>query len=267
MAESARFRALERAGLLHPGACHVSCGCHRSYGRNGSLTRYYTCRNHDVLRAGSEDRLCPERYIRASELDQYVFDQVRQALLDPQQLLAGERAVLASAPDENELIARQLKRLDAVLAAKQTERARLLDAYQAGLLDLEELTRRTSTLTARHHQLAQEKDTLTTRSTELATQNRLRRRLAGFSERIAASLDDLDFEGRRRLLRLVVEKVSVTGWRVEIHLKIPLPDEPPPESDPPRHGPPGPDQPKLDPARPTPPSSDVRLRSVHRTAA
>ena len=104
----------------------------------------------------------------------------------------------------------------------ERERARLLDAYQAGLLDLDELTRRTSALTARHDQLAREKETLTQRSTELATQNRLRHRLAGFSERIAASLDDLDFEGRQRLLRLVVEKVRVTGWRVEIHLKIPL---------------------------------------------
>ena len=195
-------------------------------------------RNHDVLRAGSEDRLCPERYIRANELDQYVFEQVRQALLDPQQLLAGERAVLAGAPDENELIARQLKRLDTAIDAKQRERARLLDAYQAGLIDLDELTRRTSALTARHDQLVHEKETLTTRSAELATQNRLRRRLAGFSERIAASLDDLDFDGRQRLLRLVVEKVRVTGWRVEIHLKIPLANEPPPDADPPEHGPP-----------------------------
>ena len=254
-------------GLIQCGHCHVSCGCHRSYGRNGKLTRYYACRNHDVLRAGSEERLCPERYIRANELDQYVFDQVRQALLDPQQLIAGERAVLASAPDENELIARQLNRLDAALHAKHAEHARLLDAYQAGLLDLQELTRRTSALTARHNQLARERQTLTTRSTELATQNRLRRRLTEFSERIAASLDDLDFEGRRRLLRLVVENISVSGWRVEIHLKIPLAHEPPPDADPPDHGPHGPDQPKPGPTSPTPPSTDVRLRSIHRAAA
>jgi len=185
-------------------------------------------------------------------------------LLDPQQLIAGDRAVLASAPDENELIARQLNRLDAALDAKHAERARLLDAYQAGLLDLQELTRRTSALTARHNQLARERETLTTRSAELATQNRLRCQLTGFSERIAASIDDLDFEGRRRLLRLVVENVSVSGWRVELQLKIPLSHEPPADADPPDHGPPGPDKPKPGPIRPGPPSSDVRLRSVHR---
>jgi site-specific DNA recombinase len=178
--------------------------------------RYYECRNHDLLRAGSPGRLCPERNIRANELDLYVFEQVRQALLDPQQLLAGEHAVLAGAPDENELVAAQLKRLDSAIDAKERERARLLDAYQAGLMELGELTRRTAALTARRSELVRDKDTLTQRSAELATQNRLRRRLAGFSERIAASLDDLDFEGRRRLLRLVVERVRVSGWRVEI---------------------------------------------------
>jgi site-specific DNA recombinase len=250
-------------GLIQCGHCHVSCNCHSAYGRKGTRTRYYSCRNDDVLRARSEDRLCPERNIRADALDEYVFGQVRQALLDPQQLLAGERAVLASAPDENELIAGQLKRLNITIDANHGERARLLDAYQAGLLDLDELTRRTAALTARHHQLVRERDTLTTRSTELATQNRLRHRLADFSQRIAASLHDLDFEGRQRLLRLIVERIRVIGWRVEIHLKIPLPDDPPPDHNPHGDGPPGPDRPQPGPAGPRPLSTDVRLRSVH----
>jgi site-specific DNA recombinase len=251
-------------GLIECGHCHVGCSCHNSYGRNSTLTRYYCCRNHDLLRAGSEDRLCPERNIRANELDEYVFEQVRQALLTPDQLLAAERAALTGAPNENELVAAQLGRLDTAIQAKQRERARLLDAYQAGLLELEELTRRTGLLATRRAELTREKDTLSRRSAELATQNRMRRRLAGFSERVAASLDDLDFAGRRSLIRLVVEKVSVTGWRVEIHLKIPLPNEPPPNQDRPDHRPPGPYPPTPGPPRPNPPSSDVRLRSDHR---
>jgi site-specific DNA recombinase len=250
-------------GLVQCGHCHVSCNCATGYTRkSGKVYRYYECRNHDLLRAGSPERLCPERNIRANELDQYVFEQVRQALLDPQQLLAAERALLAGAPAENELVAAQLKRLDSAIDAKERERARLLDAYQAGLIELAELTRRTAALTARRRELLHEKDTLTTRSAELSTQNRLRRRLADFSERIVASLDALDFKGRQRLLRLVVERVRVNGWRVEIHLKIPLPDEPPPDSDPPQHGPSDPDQPKPGPARARPLSSDLRLRSV-----
>ena len=170
--------------------------------------------------------------------------------------------MLAGAPDENELTAGQLKRLNTAIDAKQGERTRLLDAYQAGLLDLDELTRRTGALTARRSQLVHERETLTTRSAELATHNRLRHRLAGFAERIAASLDELDFDGRQRLLRLIVERVHISGWHVEIHLKIPLPDDPH-DDDALQRGPSGPDQPQPGPTGPRPLSSDVRLRSVH----
>jgi len=239
-------------GLIECGHCHLGCNCHRMRGRNGTWHRYYYCRGHDVLRAHSPDGRCPERNIRADELDNYVWAQVRQVLLDPRQLIAGERAVIAGTPaDESELVTAQLKRLDTALDSNERERTRLPDAYQAGLLELDELTRRTAALTARRDQLAQEKTTLAKRSAELATENRLRRRLAGFAEQIAESLDDLDIDGRRRLLRLVIEKIRVTGWRVEIHLKIPLPDDPP-DDDPPAPGPEPDDG----------PSSDMRLRSL-----
>ena len=241
-------------GLIECGHCHLGCNCHRMRGRNGTWHRYYYCRGHDPLRTRAGIGRCPERNIRADELDEYVFAQVRQALLDPRQLIAAEHAVIAGAPaDQNELVVAQLKRLDRALQSNERERARLIDAYQTGLLELDELTNRTATITARRDQLNQEKDVLTNRSVELATENRLRRRLAGFAEQIAASLDDLDTEGRRRLLRLVVEKVRVTGWRVEIHLKIPLPDDPPNDDSPNDDSPPEPNN---------GPSSDMRLRSL-----
>ena len=220
-------------------------------GRNGAFHRYYYCRNHDILRAGGEHLRCPERNIRADELDDYVFDQVRRALLDPRQLIAGERAIITTTPpDDDELIGAQLATLERKRDQAERERGRLLDAYQAALLDLAELTRRTAALTARRDQLAAEHAELTDRRAELATENRLRRGLAGFAERVLASLDDLDFDGRQRLLRMVLEKVRVTGWRVEIHLKIPLTDDDTGTQREPRPPKPGPG-----------PSSDTDLRS------
>ncbi len=238
-------------GLIECGHCHVGCNCHKMRGRNGALHRYYYCRNHDILRAGGEHLRCPERNIRADELDAYVFAQVRRALLEPAQLLAGERAVItATPPNDDELIGTQLAAIERKRDQAEHERGRLLDAYQADLLDLDEVTRRTATLTARRDQLAAEHAELTARRSELATENRVRRGLAGFAERTLAALDELDFDGRQRLLRLVVEKVRVTGWHVEIHLKIPITDDHPPtarEPQPPETGP--------------RPSSDMGLRS------
>jgi site-specific DNA recombinase len=236
-------------GLVECGHCQVGCNCHKMRGRNGAFHRYYYCRNHDPLRAGGEDKRCPERNIRANELDAFVFEQVRRVLTDPERLIAAERAVITGAPSDGELIAAQLERLERRLSQADQERQRLLDAYQAGLIDLEELTRRSKQIAARRAELAAEQNALRERNLELARENRLRRGIADFAERVLASLDELDFEARRRLLRMVVEKVRVSGWRVEIHLRIPLGNDPDGQREP--------------PPRPTPgPSSDMRLRSV-----
>jgi hypothetical protein len=73
----------------------------------------------------------------AGALDDYVFDRIRTALLDPDSLLAGEEAVAArtAAPDD-ELLSAELSRLDRKITAVDDERRRIADLYQASLLAL-----------------------------------------------------------------------------------------------------------------------------------
>ena len=238
-------------GLVKCGSCGVGVNCHKMRGRNGTWHRYYHCRNHDPLRAGGEHHRCPERNIRADELDTFVFDQVRAALLRPQVLLAGQAAVAARQPTpDDELLGAQLARLQRKLDAAQAERRRLVDLYQAGLLDLTEVGRRAAEVDARRQQLADQQARLAAERGRLAEGNRLRQRLAGFAERVTQAFDGLDVDQRQRLLRLVVDHVRVTGRHVDIHLRIPL-DEPPNNDPTGRH-----------PTGPTRPSTDMRLRSL-----
>ena len=239
-------------GLVVCGSCGVGANCHKMRGRNGAFHRYYYCRNHDPLRAGGVDRRCPERNIRADELDEFVFEQVRAALLRPDLLLAGQTALAgrASAPDD-ELLAVQLARLSRKLEHTFEERARLVDLYQAGLLDLPELQRRAKEVELRRKQLSTEHESLLAQRHELARDNRLQRRVETFARRVLESLDGLNFGQRQHLLRLVLEEVRVTGWQVEIRLRIPLDDGPADH----------PQKPARLPGAP-PVSSDVRLRSL-----
>ena len=57
-------------------------------------------------------------------------------------------------------------------------------------------------------------------------------------------IDTLDFDQKQTLLRLIVEEVHVTGWHVQIRLRIPLDDNP--------DGPPRPPNPDPSPDRPGP---------------
>ena len=155
-------------------------------GRNGTWHRYYYCHNHDPLRAGGQDRRCPERNIRADALDEFVFGQVRAALLDPALLLAGEQAIAVHAPaPDDQLLAAELARLDRRLEAARGEHNRLIDLYQAGLIDMPELQRRAAAITARQRELEHKRTSLAAQRADLARGNRLRHGVEHFAARVA----------------------------------------------------------------------------------
>ena len=248
-------------GMVRCGSCGVGVVCHKMRGRNGTFHRYYYCRNHDPLRAGGEDKRCNERNIRSDDLDAFVFEQVRKALLRPEVLLAGEQAVAKRAPaPDDELLDAQLARFDRKIEAADNERRRLADLYQAGLIELVELQRRAKELDARRANIDTQRHTLSDQRAELAKDNRLRRRIDAFAERAAAALDGLDFDQQQKLLRLVIDEVRVTGWNVEIRLRIPLdqPSPTPPTNPRPRRREPRAQDPK------EAVSSNDRLRSLGR---
>jgi site-specific DNA recombinase len=244
-------------GLVKCGACDAGTNCHKMRGRNGTWHRYYYCRNHDPLRAGGEDRRCPERNIRADALDEFVFDQIRAALTKPEMLLAGEQAIAVTTPiPDDELLAAELARLDRKIDATTAERRRVADLYQAGLIELPELQRRSSEVAARLRDQQAKRDTLGAERTALAHGNLLRRRVTDFARQIHEVIDQLDRPQKQQLLRLLIEDVHVTGWQVKIRLRVPLdpPDPGPTRPGPKRNAP-------LPTTRPTVSSQD-RLRSA-----
>jgi site-specific DNA recombinase len=213
--------------LLRCAHCQVKLNCYRAR-RNHTTTRYYLCPHRDPWRAGGAEHRCPERRVRADELDTFVFNQVRQLLTRPDLITAGQTAVAAHtpAPDE-ELLTTQLARLQRRLQTAHTERGRVADLYQAGVIDNAEMRRRSREIDTRAQRLELEHQTLIARRSELAAGNRLSRSITNFAQRALHGIDTLDFQGRQQLLRLVLEDVRVQGWNVELRLRIPLDENPP----------------------------------------
>ena len=52
--------------------------------------------------------------------------------------------------------------------------------------------------------------------------------LEEFAALISNNLKRISFENKQKLLRIVLEKVVVKDWRVDVHYNIPLPKPPPP---------------------------------------
>ena len=242
-------------GLVKCGVCKVGTNAHKMRGRNGTWHRYYYCRNHDPLRAGGEEHRCPERNIRADALDEFVFDHVRAALTEPALLLAGEQAVALAQPiPDDELLATELARLDRKIDSANAERRRLVDLFQAGLIEMPELQRRSREVAARHDELTTKRIALGAERTALAHGNMLRHRVNDFAQQIRGVIDQLDRPQRQQLMRLLIEDVHVTGSHVQIQLRIPL-DPPDPDGT-------GPNEPGPKPADARSVSSQDRLRSL-----
>jgi hypothetical protein len=91
---------------------------------------------------------------------------------------------------------------------------------QAGLAGLAELQRRATAINARQRELHDKHASLAAERTDLARGNRLRQAVDGFAARIAAVIDQLDPAQQQKLLRLLIEDVQVTGWHVQIRLRI-----------------------------------------------
>ena len=249
--------------LLRCAHCHVKLNCHRAR-RNHTTTRYYLCPHRDPWRAGGAEHRCPERRVRADELDTFVFNQVRQLLTRPDLITAGQTAVAAHTPaPDDELLTTQLARLQRRLQTAHTERGRVADLYQAGVIDNAEMRRRSREIDTRAQQLELEHQTLTARRSELAAGNRLSRSITNFAQRALHGIDTLDFQGRQQLLRLALEDVRVQGWNVELRLRIPL-DENPPATIPAPHTDRRPRARSARSARPAnePVSSNDHLRSI-----
>lgn len=212
--------------LVQCGSCGVAVGCQKMVTKSGKVHRYYWCPNH-VHHEMNGRPPCPERNVRAEALDNFVFEQVRAALLRPDVLLVAQSAVTAATPTpDDELLGTELARIDRKLEANRAERRRLADLYQAGLLELSDVQRRARDIDARHRSLTEQHEGLIAQRKELSTDNRLRQRVSDFAQRAAAGIDKLTFSERQQLMRLVVEQVRVTGWQVAIQLRIPLDDNP-----------------------------------------
>ena len=88
--------------------------------------------------------------------------------------------------------------------------------------------------------------------------NQVHRRVHDFAERIRGVIDQLDAVQKQQLLRLLIEEVRVTGWHVEIRLRIALDQPPPPDPQEPDRSP----DPNEPPSPPRRLSSEDGLRSV-----
>jgi site-specific DNA recombinase len=199
----------------------VSCG-HCRYGCVGRCQQgtydYYVCRTTTRLRATGVR--CPARFIPATALDDLVWRDLCQLLETPEMIAqAMERARGGHwLPQERQARQTNLMRGRAALE-QQIER--LTEAYLAGIVSLEEYKRRRRDAEARLAALARQEQDLTAEIERQSTTASLAAHADAFCQRVRCGLAEADFERRRALVELLIDRVIVTDSEVEIRYVFP----------------------------------------------
>ncbi|MFQ5968681.1 MAG: recombinase family protein [Acidimicrobiia bacterium] len=184
---------------------------------------YYRCTTRyeaqRVVNAVAEP--CTNKVLRCAGADEVVWTTIRDLLLDSDTLAEELRGWLARTTADSKGDER-LRHATSRWQDLNRQRERLVDAYQTGALDLDDFRTRKTAIENRI--LAVEKEQAELRSS--ATRRELAVRQVAGVEAVAQALrrhlDDPSFEAKRTILRLVIEKVVVTGQRLEIHLALPV---------------------------------------------
>ena len=218
-------------GVVRCRVCDLGMSCHRMRGGDGTFHHYYYCRGHDVLRARGAIGRCPQRNLRADELDELVWAEVRRHLESPALILEAYTRLQAEAvPRSDDIIADDVRDLQKKLTELDREEHRLLDAYQAGLIAIDQLGPRQGLLRQRRAHVGSSLEALRSERATALQQAQIQLSLETFVRNIRGPLAKLPFEHRQQLVRTVVEQVMVEDGRVDIHFAIPVPD--PPEKQP-----------------------------------
>jgi site-specific DNA recombinase len=202
-------------------------GCYRTTTRTtNKRIYYYRCIGSDNYRHIG-GRVCQSRPIRADELDELVWREVRQLLQAPALVRAEIDRRLETARTEHP-DARRRDGLERDHTRAEAAIARLIEAYQEQLLSLEELRARMPALRKRQTTLRAQLDALANELHDAETYLKLADTLEGFLTRLADGLDQLSVEEQQRILRLVVREVLIGGEddTITVRHSIPTPTGP-----------------------------------------
>jgi site-specific DNA recombinase len=220
-----RYRYLLRC-LLTCGTCGLAMSG-KTYPATATQPerRYYTCNGKDRL-LSARDRPCPRRPVKADELEAVVWEHLTALLQDPARLLAQFEAAVQAGREGDAREQAEQRRITARLERLGRQDARLVDAYQAEVITLEELAERRASLAQQRRILTEQYEQWERfRQQQVRAQETLSS-LSRFCERIRNRLAVVTFDEQQTILQLLIERIIVGDVTLEIRHVIPL-DKPP----------------------------------------
>lgn len=181
---------------------------------------YYRCLGSDNNRF-SDGRVCNNQPIRQDLLDELVWEHIIGLLENPvligEELERRQQEALNSKPTQ-----RRRETLNNEATRVTEAMKKLLDVYQEGLIELDDLRTRITALKKRASKLNSELQILEAKAVEQKQFLALSLKIEEFSKKMRVSATNLSVPERRKILKLVVKDVLVGEQEVTIRHSIPF---------------------------------------------
>ena len=220
-----RYRQGRRgAKYLLQGLLKCDCCGYTFYGKpsrggraNGKTRRYtyYRCIGMDAYRFGG-NRICDNKQVRTSVLEEAVWEDVSDLLRDPERIQKEYQRRLTN-DDESGLA---LKQNEITINKVKRAIARLIDAYKDDLITKKEFEPRVRQSKNRLTQLQEEQAKLLIRANEQEELRSVINHLDEFAKQLADGIEKLSWSDKREVIRALVKRVEVGKEEVRVVYKV-----------------------------------------------
>ncbi len=196
------------SGLVRCGACGRRCVGDPSHGKF-----YYRCH--------ARCKLVPT--VKEDILNESVWTALESAVLRPRIIIESVVKLNRHRNGEAGSNKRELAEIEKSLQGIGVEETRLLEAYRQGVISAAQLGSELEKLGVRRSSAEARKTSLMEQAPRVSLPD-VTRSVSSYCSLIAAQLEDLSAEGRRRLLRLLINEIVFDGFTAKIKGIIPSAD-------------------------------------------
>ena len=205
-------------GLIRCGVCGKTYSgvTNKSRGRE---YQYYVCNRRNPT-PGEEK--CTSRHVPLALLEGAVWDTIAQLVQEPEKLESEYQSRLATSEQDGS--ERERKRLESEIKRLDKAADRFLDLYGNERIGLDQLDKKLDENSGHKKVINEQLQDLDRRKQDEANRQRKWKDLQAFCDAVKAGLNNLAEDERQKLLRLLIERVTITSNSIRIELAVPLDD-------------------------------------------
>lgn len=202
-------------GKVVCGICESPC-----YGSVSRSTLRYQCGNRH--RMFPQPKTCSARSVSASTLDSTIWQSLCQALAHPDRLVSELRKVQEEKTATGDFRQQEFNRLKRELEKKKKAEERLLEVYKYDeQMTLKQYGQEAQKIRAEKREIQREKQQIERQIKKTVNLEKIEEQIKFLHAHISSRLDMLNFDEKKRIVDLLVDRVIVIGNEVKIEGIIP----------------------------------------------